>query len=131
MQQLCDKSSKLRNIFTPLNYLNAMNSLKNQVQLIGHVGQDPEIKTFDGEKKLAQLSIATNDVYKNDKGDKVEETQWHRVSAWGKTADLIEKYVSKGKEIAVQGKLRYRSYDDKNGDKRYVTEIIVSELVLL
>lgn len=108
-----------------------MNSLKNQVQLIGHVGQDPEIKTFEGEKKLAQLSIATNDVYKNDKGDKVEETQWHRVSAWGKTADLIEKYVSKGKEIAVQGKLRYRSYEDKNGDKRFVTEIIVSELVLL
>ncbi|NHM07824.1 single-stranded DNA-binding protein [Flavobacterium sp. CYK-4] len=108
-----------------------MNSLKNQVQLIGHVGQDPEIKTFEGEKKLAQLSIATNDVYKNDKGDKVEETQWHHVSAWGKTADLIEKYVSKGKEIAVQGKLRYRSYEDKNGDKRFVTEIIVSELVLL
>lgn len=108
-----------------------MNSLKNQVQLIGHVGQDPEIKTFEGEKKLAQMSIATNDVYKNDKGDKVEETQWHRISAWGKTADLIEKYVTKGKEIAVQGKLRHRSYEDKNGDKRYVTEIIVSELVLL
>lgn len=108
-----------------------MNSLKNQVQLIGHVGQDPEIKTFEGEKKLAQLSIATNDVYKNDKGDKVEETQWHRISAWGKTADLIEKYVTKGKEVAVQGKLRHRSYEDKNGDKRYVTEIVVSELVLL
>lgn len=108
-----------------------MNTLRNQVQLIGHVGQDPEIKIFDGEKKLAQLSIATNDVYKNDKGDKVEETQWHRISAWGKTADLIEKYVTKGKEIAVQGRLRHRSYDDKNGDKRYVTEVIVSELVLL
>ncbi|WP_309642729.1 single-stranded DNA-binding protein [Flavobacterium sp.] len=108
-----------------------MSTLRNQVQLIGHVGQEPEIKTFEGEKKLASLSLATNDVYKNDKGEKVEETQWHRISAWGKTAELIEKYVTKGKEIAVQGKLTHRSYDDKNGDKKYVTEVIVSELVLL
>ena len=70
-------------------------------------------------------------LYKNDKGEKVEETQWHRISAWGKTAELIEKYVTKGKEIAVQGKLTHRSYDDKNGDKKYVTEVVVSELVLL
>ena len=108
-----------------------MSKLKNQVQLIGHVGQDPEIKSFEGEKKLASLSIATKDSYKNDKGEKVEETQWHRISAWGKTAELIEKYVTKGKEIAVQGKLTHRSYDDKNGDKKYVTEVVVSELVLL
>ncbi len=108
-----------------------MSTLKNQVQLIGHVGQDPEIKSFEGEKKLASLSIATKDSYKNDKGEKVEETQWHRISAWGKTAELIEKYVTKGKEIAVQGKLTHRSYDDKNGDKKYVTEVVVSELVLL
>ena len=108
-----------------------MSTLKNQVQLIGHVGQDPEIKNFEGEKKLASLSVATKDSYKNDKGEKVEETQWHRISAWGKTAELIEKYVTKGKEIAVQGKLTHRSYDDKNGDKKYVTEVVVSELVLL
>ena len=108
-----------------------MSTLKNKVQLIGHVGQDPEIKTFEGEKKLASLSIATKEVYKNEKGEKVEETQWHRITAWGKTADIIEKHVVKGKEIAVDGKLRHRSYDDKNGDKKYVTEIIVSELMLL
>lgn len=108
-----------------------MSTLKNQVQLIGHVGQDPEIKSFEGEKKLASLSIATKDSYKNDKGEKVEETQWHRISAWGKTAEIIEKYVTKGKEIAVQGKLTHRSYDDKNGEKKYVTEVVVSELVLL
>lgn len=108
-----------------------MSTLRNQVQLIGHVGQEPEIKTFEGEKKLASLSIATNEVYRNEKGDKVEETQWHRISAWGKTADIIEKYVTKGKEIAVQGKLTHRSYDDKNGEKRYMTEVVVSELVLL
>ena len=108
-----------------------MSTLRNKVQLIGHVGQDPEIKTFEGEKKLASLSIATKEVYKNEKGEKVEETQWHRITAWGKTADIIEKHVVKGKEIAVDGKLRHRSYDDKNGDKKYITEIIVSELMLL
>jgi single-strand DNA-binding protein len=99
--------------------------------LIGHVGQDPEIKSFEGNKKFANLSIATKENYKNEKGEKVEETQWHRITAWGKTAEIIEKYVVKGKEIAVEGKLRHRSYDDKNGDKKYVTEIVVSELLLL
>jgi single-strand DNA-binding protein len=108
-----------------------MSTLRNKVQLIGHVGQDPEIKTFEGERKLASLSIATKEVYKNEKGEKVEETQWHRITAWGKTAEVIEKHVVKGKEIAVDGKLRHRSYDDKNGDKKYITEIIVSELMLL
>jgi single-strand DNA-binding protein len=108
-----------------------MSTLRNKVQLIGHVGQDPEIKTFEGEKKLANLSVATKEIYKNEKGEKVEETQWHRITAWGKTAEIIEKHVNKGKEIAVEGKLVHRSYDDKNGDKRYVTEIVVSELVLL
>jgi len=95
-----------------------MSSLKNKVQLVGHVGQDPEIKTFEGEKKLANFTLATNEVYKNDKGEKVEETQWHRLVAWGKTAETIEKYVTKGKEIAIEGKLNHRSYDDKNGEKK-------------
>jgi len=108
-----------------------MNALKNKVQLIGHVGNDPEIRNFDEGKKLASLTLATNDVYRNDKGDKVEETQWHRVVAWGKTAEIIEKYVTKGKEIAVEGKLVHRSYDDKNGEKRYTTEVVVNELLML
>jgi single-strand DNA-binding protein len=108
-----------------------MSTLRNHVQLIGHVGQDPEIKSFEGNKKLANLTIATKENYKNEKGEKVEETQWHRITAWGKTAEIIEKYVVKGKEIAVEGKLRHRSYDDKNGDKKYVTEIVISELLLL
>ena len=108
-----------------------MSTLRNKVQLIGHVGQDPEIKTFEGEKKLASLSIATKEFFKNDKGEKVEETQWHRITAWGKTANVIEKHVVKGKEIAIEGKLRHRSYDDKNGEKKYITEVVVSELVLL
>ncbi|MBC7439524.1 single-stranded DNA-binding protein [Flavobacterium franklandianum] len=108
-----------------------MNAMKNTVQLIGNVGNDPEIKTFDGGKKLANLTIATNDSYKNDKGEKVEQTEWHKVVAWGKTADLIEKYVTKGLQIGIEGKLTHRSYDDKNGEKRYITEIVVNELLLL
>ena len=108
-----------------------MSTLRNKVQLIGHVGNDPEIKTFDGGKKLAKLSIATNESYKNDKGEKVEETQWHNLVAWGKTAEIIEKYVVKGKEIAIEGKLTHRSYEDKNGEKRYVTEVVIDEVLLL
>ena len=108
-----------------------MNAMKNKVQLIGHVGQEPEIKTFDGGKKLANLTIATNDSYKNDKGEKVEQTEWHKVVAWGKIAEIIEKYVKKGKEIAIEGKLTHRSYDDKNGEKRYITEVVVNEVLLL
>ncbi|MFV8342440.1 single-stranded DNA-binding protein [Flavobacterium sp. XS2P39] len=108
-----------------------MSSLRNKVQLIGHVGSDPEIKIFDGGKKLANFNLATNESYKNEKGEKVEETQWHKLVAWGKTAEIIEKYAAKGKEIAVEGKLTYRSYDDKNGEKRYVTEVVVNEVLLL
>ncbi|WP_125718273.1 single-stranded DNA-binding protein [Flavobacterium ustbae] len=108
-----------------------MNALRNKVQLIGNVGNDPEIKNFDNGKKNAQLTIATHERYTNDKGEKVEQTEWHRVIAWGKTAELIEKYVVKGKEIAVEGKLTHRSYDDKNGEKRYVTEVVVNEILLL
>jgi len=108
-----------------------MNAMRNTVQLIGNVGNDPEIKTFDGGRKLANLTIATNDSYKNDKGEKVEQTEWHKVVAWGKTAEIIEKYVTKGLQIAIEGKLTHRSYDDKNGEKRYVTEVVVNDVLLL
>jgi single-strand DNA-binding protein len=108
-----------------------MNAIKNKVQLIGHVGQEPEIKTFDGGKKVANITIATNENYTNSKGEKVENTEWHRITAWGKVADIIEKYVIKGKEIAIEGKLTHRSYDDKDGNKRYITEIVANELLLL
>lgn len=105
--------------------------MKNSVQLIGHVGQEPEIKNLEGGKKLANLSIATNEVYYRENGDKVEKTEWHRITAWGKTAEIIENYVTKGKEIAIGGKLSHRSYDDKDGIKRYVTEVIADEVLLL
>jgi len=108
-----------------------MNAMKNKVQLIGNVGNDPEIKTFDGGKKVANITIATNDSYTNDKGEKVEQTEWHRITAWGKVADIIEKYVTKGKEIAIEGKLTHRSYDDKDGVKRYITEVVANEILLL
>ena len=108
-----------------------MNALRNKVQLIGFVGQEPEIKTFDGGKKLANITIATNEVYYKENGDKVENTEWHKVTAWGKTADIIEKYVIKGKEIAIEGKLTHRSYDDKEGNKRFVTEVVANEILLI
>ena len=105
--------------------------MKNRVQLIGHVGQEPEVKNLEGGKKLANISIATNEVYYKDNGDKVEKTEWHRVTAWGKTAEIIEKYVTKGKEVAIEGKLTSRSYDDKDGNKRYITEVVCNELLML
>lgn len=105
--------------------------MQNKVQLIGHVGQEPEIKNLEGGKKLAILSLATNEVYYKENGDKVEKTEWHRITAWGKTAEIIEKYVTKGKEVAIDGKLTTRSYDDKDGIKRYITEIVANEILLL
>ena len=108
-----------------------MNALRNKVQLIGNIGMAPEIKTLDGGKKLAKMSIATNESYKNAKGELVKETQWHNLIAWGKTADIIEKYLKKGNQIAIEGKLITRNYTDKEGLKRYITEIQVSELLML
>ena len=107
-----------------------MNAMKNKVQLIGHVGQEPEIKTFGEGKKVANITLATNESYTNAKGEKVEDTQWHKVKAWGKVADIIEKYVTKGKEICVEGKLTYSDYLDKEGNKRYVTEVVISDILL-
>ena len=108
-----------------------MNALRNKVQLIGHLGMNPEIKTLDGGRKLAKMSIATNESYKNAKGELVKETQWHNIIAWGKTAEIIEKYLKKGNEVAVEGKLINKTYTDKEGIKRYATEIEVNELLML
>lgn len=108
-----------------------MNNIRNRVRLIGNTGGDPEILTLESGKKLAKFSLATNESYVDSKGEKVTETQWHHLTAWGKTAELIEKYVNKGKELAVEGKITYRTYEDKNGDKRYSTEIVVDDLLLL
>ena len=108
-----------------------MNALRNKVQLIGNLGNDPEVITLDSGKKLAKFSIATNESYKNAQGEKVTDTQWHNVIAWNKTAEIVEKYLTKGNEVAVEGKLTTRSYEDKEGIKKYITEIIVNELLML
>jgi single-strand DNA-binding protein len=108
-----------------------MNAMRNKVQLIGHLGQAPEIRTVADGKKVAQLNVATNESYKNIKGEKVTETQWHTVIAWGKLAEIAEKYLVKGIEVAIEGKLVNRNYTDKGGVKRYVTEIQANELLIL
>ncbi len=105
-------------------------SLRNKVTLIGRTGKEVEIVQFENGK-LAKVSLATSDYYTNALGEKVEETQWHNLVCNGKLADLMEKYVEKGKEIAIEGKIVYRNYDDKEGQKRYITEVRVDQLVLL
>lgn len=108
-----------------------MSNLRNSVRLVGHLGSEPEIKTTVNNKKLAKVSIATNSSYKNEKGDKVEETQWHYLVMWDKNAVFAEKYLRKGSELSIEGKLSSRSYTDSSGVKKYVTEIIVNEILLL
>lgn len=105
-------------------------SLRNKVTLIGRTGKEVEIVKFENGK-LAKVSLATTDYYTNALGEKVEETQWHNLVANGKLADIMEKYVEKGKEIAVEGKILYRTYEDKDGVKRYTTDIRVEELVMV
>jgi len=108
-----------------------MSTLRNSVKLIGNVGQTPEIKNLENGKKVANFSIATNETYFNKAGEKVTQTYWHNLVAWGKTAEIIENYVDKGKEVAIEGKLTNRSYETQDGQKRYVTEILVNEVLLL
>lgn len=108
-----------------------MNTLRNKVQLIGNLGNNPEIIALDSGKKLAKFSLATNETYKNAQGEKVTETEWHNIIAWNKTAEIVEKYLEKGKEVAIEGKLTNRSYDDKEGNKRCTTEIVCNELLML
>jgi len=107
-----------------------MKSQRNSVQLIGNLGKDPEVKTF-GDKTKAAFSIATSDSYKNQKGEKVEDTQWHNLVIWGKLADVAGKYLKKGSEVAIEGKLIHRVYETDKGEKRYITEINVNEFEML
>ena len=108
-----------------------MYALKNKVQLIGNLGNNPEVKTLDGGKKMARFSVATSESYRNANGEKITDTQWHTLIAWGKVAELAEKFLHKGSEVAIEGKLINRSYNDKEGNKKYVTEVQVNELLML
>ncbi|MEP5338731.1 MAG: single-stranded DNA-binding protein [Algibacter sp.] len=108
-----------------------MSTIKNHVQLIGNVGQEPTITNLESGKKVARLSLATNENYKDSKGEKQTDTNWHTIVAWGKTADIIEKYVTKGKELGISGKLKTRTYETEDGNQRYVTEIEANEILLM
>jgi single-strand DNA-binding protein len=108
-----------------------MNSLKNRVTLIGNLGQDPEIKTTETGKKVTHFTLATNDGYKNTDGQKISETTWHNIVAWNGLADIAGKYLKKGKEVVVEGRIVYRTYEDKKGVTKNITEIVLNDLILL
>ena len=108
-----------------------MNTLINKVQLIGHLGTDVEIKKFDSGNVKASFRMATTEVYKDAQGNKKEDTQWHNIIAWGKLAEILEKYTSKGSELMIEGKIVYRNYETKESEKRYITEIEVRDLRLM
>ncbi len=108
-----------------------MNALRNKVQLIGNLGMNPEVKELEGGRKVAKFTLATNEYYNNKKGEKVQETQWHNIVAWGKTAELMEQLLGKGKEVMLEGKLTSRTWDDKDGNKRYITEVVANDFLLI
>ncbi len=108
-----------------------MYALKNKVQLIGNLGNAPEVRNTEAGKKLVRFSVATNESYRNANGDRITETQWHNIIAWGKVADIAEKFLVKGTEVALEGKLINRNYVDREGNKKSITEIQVNELLLL
>lgn len=132
----------LHGIFVPVNHSRrdeiivnlknqSMYALRNKVQLIGNLGGDPDIRSTEEGKKWVKFSMATDESYKNSNGEKVTETQWHNLVAWGKVAEIVERFLNKGSEVAVEGKLVHRNYVDKDGIKKYVSEIHVNELLLL
>ena len=108
-----------------------MNTLRNKVQLIGRLGDKIEVKTLESGKKVGKINLATNETYRNQQGEKVTETTWHNLVIWGKQVEILEKYTEKGSELAVEGKISNRDYTDKDGNKRYITEIVVHDFLLL
>lgn len=108
-----------------------MNTLRNHVQLLGNLGQDVTLSTFDSGSTKASFSLATTDYYKDKSGEKVQDTQWHNIIAWGKGAEIMSQSLSKGSKVLIKGKLVSRSYEDKDGQKKYITEILAKEFVSL
>jgi len=108
-----------------------MKNLINRVQLIGHLGKDVETFEFSEGKKVAKATLATSESFYNKNGDRVENTDWHNLVAWGKTAELMANLGTKGAKIAVSGKITNRSYEDKTGVKKYVTEVVVDEFMMM
>lgn len=103
----------------------------NVIHLIGNVGKDAETKMLSSNSKVATFSLATSSSYNNKDGERITETEWHNIKCWGKLAELAEKYIKKGTMLFVEGKVTYRSYDDKDGNKRYVTEVVANSIQLL
>lgn len=108
-----------------------MTNLRNSVKLIGHLGKDPEVRTFESGKKKVTFTMATTDSFKNQKGENQQDTQWHNLVIWGKLADVAGEYLKKGSEVVVEGRLVHRVYETKSGDKRYITEINVNEMLMI
>ena len=108
-----------------------MKSLRNSVQLIGNLGMDPEVKQVSNGNKMARFTLATTETYKNQRGEKVTDTQWHNIVIWGGLADVAEKYLKKGKQIAIEGRLETNAYDDNEGKRRFFTQVNVNDLVML
>lgn len=108
-----------------------MKSLRNSVQLIGRLGKDPELKTFDGGTQRVSFTLATTDTFKNQKGEQAEETQWHNVVVWGKPAETVNKYLRKGNEVVIEGRLVHRTYETATGERKYFTEVNVNDFVLV
>jgi single-strand DNA-binding protein len=106
-----------------------MNTLRNSVRLVGNLGMDPEVRALDNDRKMARVSIAVNESYKNDKGERITDTQWHSLVMWGNQAKFAQDYLKKGDEVAIEGRLSSRSYTDKDGNKRYVTEVVVNDFL--
>jgi single-strand DNA-binding protein len=111
--------------------LKIMNALRNRVQLIGNLGMDPESKTLDNGKKVTKFTLATNESFKNADGQKVEETTWHNIVAWNGLADIAGKYLKKGHQVAIEGRIVYRTYEDKNKVTKNITEIVANDLLML
>lgn len=108
-----------------------MYNLKNRVQLIGRLGKDPIVNQVSNGSNVARFTLATNDSYKDNDGNKVEDVQWHNIVVWGRKADIVKQYLTKGNEIAIEGKLAHRSWEDKEGNMRYISEVVVKELLML
>lgn len=106
-----------------------MTTMNNTVQLIGHAGIDPEVKTFGNDRKVARLTLATSDYYYNNQGERVEETHWHRLVAWGKVAERVGESVKKGSKIAISGKLTTNTWEDKQGAKKQTVEVVITEIL--
>lgn len=108
-----------------------MTTLRNRVQLVGNLGMNPEIVNLESGKKIAKFTVATNESFSDGKGKTTTNTQWHNIVAWGKQAEIAEKHLQKGKEVALEGRLTYRQYEDKNKQTKYITEIVLNSYIVL